>query len=101
MNVSDKIDRIVTNRILALPIFVAVMAAVYYISIGSVGDWTVGFMNDTLFGEWITGGLTTLFEGLERRALALGLVIEGIVGGVGAVLGFVPQMLILFLLLDS
>ena len=63
MNVSDRIDRIVTNRILALPIFVAVMAAVYYISIGSVGDWTVGFMNDTLFGEWITGGLTTLFEG--------------------------------------
>ena len=63
LNVSDKIDRIVTNRILALPIFVVIMGLVYYISIGSVGDWTVGFMNDTLFGEWITGGLTTLFAG--------------------------------------
>ncbi|MEE0696910.1 MAG: ferrous iron transport protein B [Oscillospiraceae bacterium] len=100
MNVSDRIDRIVTNRILALPIFVAVMAAVYYISIGSVGDWTVGFMNDTLFGEWITGGLTTLFEGWNVAPWLSGLVIEGIVGGVGAVLGFVPQMLILFLLLS-
>ena len=90
LNVSDKIDRIVTNRILALPIFVVIMGLVYYISIGSVGDWTVGFMNDTLFGEWITGGLTTLS----------GLVIDGIVAGVGAVLGFVPQMLILFLLLS-
>lgn len=100
MNVSDRIDRIVTNRILALPIFVAVMAAVYYISIGSVGDWTVGFMNDTLFSEWITGGLTTLFEGWNVAPWLSGLVIEGIVGGVGAVLGFVPQMLILFLLLS-
>ena len=100
MNVSDRIDRIVTNRILALPIFVAVMAAVYYISIGSVGDWTVGFMNDTLFGEWITGGLTTLFEGWNVAPWLSGLVIEGMVGGVGAVLGFVPQMLILFLLLS-
>ena len=100
MNVSDRIDRIVTNRILALPIFVAVMAAVYYISIGSVGDWTVGFMNDTFFGEVITGGLTTLFEGWNVAPWLSGLVIEGIVGGVGAVLGFVPQMLILFLLLS-
>ena len=100
MSVSDKIDRIVTNRILALPIFVAIMAGVYYISIGSVGDWTVGFMNDTLFGEWITGGLTALFEGWNVAPWLSGLVIEGIVGGVGAVLGFVPQMLILFLLLS-
>ena len=100
LNVSDKIDRIVTNRILALPIFVVIMGLVYYISIGSVGDWTVGFMNDTLFGEWITGGLTTLFEGWNVAPWLSGLVIEGIVGGVGAVLGFVPQMLILFLLLS-
>ena len=100
MNVSDKIDRIVTNRILALPIFVVIMGLVYYISIGSVGDWTVGFMNDTLFGEWITGGLATLFEGWNVAPWLSGLVIDGIVAGVGAVLGFVPQMLILFLLLS-
>ena len=100
LNVSDKIDRIVTNRILALPIFVVIMGLVYYISIGSVGDWTVGFMNDTLFGEWITGGLTTLFEGWNVAPWLSGLVIDGIVAGVGAVLGFVPQMLILFLLLS-
>ena len=100
LNVSDKIDRIVTNRILALPIFVVIMGLVYYISIGSVGDWTVGFMNDTLFGEWITGGLTTLFAGWNVAPWLSGLVIDGIVAGVGAVLGFVPQMLILFLLLS-
>ena len=99
LNVSDKIDRIVTNRILALPIFVVVMGLVYYISIGSVGDWTVGFMNDTLFGEWITGGLTTLFEGWNVAPWLSGLVIDGIVAGVGAVLGFVPQMLVLFIFL--
>ena len=100
MNVSDRIDRIVTNRILALPIFVVVMGLVYYISIGSVGDWTVNFMNDTLFGGWITGGLTTLFAVWNVAPWLSGLVINGIVAGVGAVLGFVPQMLILFLLLS-
>ncbi len=97
---SDKIDRIVTNRILALPIFVVIMWLVYYISIGSIGDWTVGFMNDTLFGGII---VPTVAGGLEAIGCApwlVGLVADGIVGGVGAVLGFVPQMLILFLLLS-
>ncbi|MBQ8210234.1 MAG: ferrous iron transport protein B [Clostridia bacterium] len=99
MTVSDKIDRIVTNRILALPIFAVIMWLVYYISIGSIGDWTVGFMNDTLFGEWIVPGVTTLLENAGCAAWLVSLVADGIVGGVGAVLGFVPQMLILFLLL--
>lgn len=99
VSVSDKIDRIVTNRILALPIFVAVMWAVYTISIGTIGDWTVGFMNDTLFGEWIVPGVTAGLEGLGIAAWLVSLIADGIVGGVGAVLGFVPQMLILFLLL--
>ena len=100
LTVSDKIDQIVTNRILALPIFALVMWAVYTISIGTIGDWTVGFMNDTLFGEWIVPGVTALLEGWGVAAWLVSLIADGIVGGVGAVLGFVPQMLILFLLLS-
>lgn len=100
MTTSDKIDRIVTNRILALPIFVLIMWAVYTISIGTIGDWTVGFMNDTLFGEWIVPGVTGWLEGIGCAAWLTSLIADGIIGGVGAVLGFVPQMLILFLLLS-
>ena len=99
MTVSDKIDQIVTNRILALPIFVAIMWAVYTISIGTIGDWTVGFMNDTLFGEWIVPGVASGLEAIGCAGWLVSLVADGIVGGVGAVLGFVPQMLILFILL--
>ncbi len=97
---SDRIDRIVTNRILALPIFVAIMWAVYTLSIGTIGDWTVGFMNDTLFGTWIVPGVTTFLEMIGCAPWLTGLIADGIIGGVGAVLGFVPQMLILFLLLS-
>ena len=100
MSVSDRIDRVVTNRFLALPIFVLVMFAVYYISIGSIGDWTVGFMNDTLFGEWIVPGVAAGLEAIGCADWLVSLIADGIVGGVGAVLGFVPQMLILFLLLS-
>lgn len=99
LTVSDKIDKIVTNRILALPIFVAVMFLVYTISIGTIGDWTVGFMNDTLFGEWIGPGVASALENIGCADWLVSLVSDGIVGGVGAVLGFVPQMLILFLML--
>ncbi len=99
-SISDKIDKVVTNRILALPIFALIMWAVYSISIGTVGDWTVGFMNDTLFGEWIQGGLSGWFESMNVVPWLSSLVVDGIVGGVGAVLGFVPQLLILFLLLS-
>lgn len=100
LTTSDKIDKIVTNRILALPIFVVVMWLVYYISIGSIGDWTVGFMNDTLFGEWIVPGVASALESIGCAEWLVSLIADGIVGGVGAVLGFVPQMLILFLLLS-
>ncbi len=100
LTVSDKIDRIVTNRILALPIFAAVMWLVYFISIGSIGDWTVGFMNDTLFGEWIIPGAADLLTGWGCAEWLVSLIADGALGGVGAVLGFVPQMLILFLLLS-
>ena len=100
LSVSDKIDKIVTNRILALPIFVFAMWLVYTISIGTIGDWTVGFMNDTLFGEWIVPGVSFYLEGIGCADWLTSLIADGIVGGVGAVLGFVPQMLILFLLLS-
>ncbi len=100
LSTSDKIDKIVTNKFLALPIFVAVMWLVYTVSIGTIGDWTVGFMNDTLFGEWIIPFITSLLEGWNCAPWLTSLVADGIVGGVGAVLGFVPQMVILFLLLS-
>ncbi len=100
LSTSDKIDKIVTNRILALPIFVIAMWVVYTLSIGTIGDWTVGFMNDTLFGEWIIPAVTTGLESIGCAEWLVSLIADGIVGGVGAVLGFVPQMLILFLLLS-
>jgi len=100
LTISNKIDKIVTNRILALPIFAAVIFLIYYISIGSIGNWTVGFMNDTLFGEWIIPGVASFLEGIGCAEWLISLIADGIIGGVGAVLGFVPQMLILFLLLS-
>ena len=100
LSLSDKIDRVVTHRVLALPIFVLAMWAVYYISIGSIGDWTVGFMNDTLFGEWIIPAVASGLEAIGCAEWLVSLIADGIVGGVGAVLGFVPQMMILFLMLS-
>lgn len=100
LSVSDKIDRIVTHRVLALPIFAVAMFLVYYISIGSVGDWTVGFMNDTLFGEWIIPSAAAWLESLGCAPWLVSLIADGIISGVGAVLGFVPQMFILFILLS-
>ena len=100
LSVSDKVDRIITNRILALPIFAAIMFCVYYISISTVGDWVTGWTNDTLFGEAICGNLSAWFENINVAPWLSGLIVDGIVGGVGAVLGFVPQMLILFFLLS-
>jgi len=90
----------VTNRILALPIFALVMFVVYYISIGTVGSWMTDWTNDVLFGDWVTNGLSSLFTAWNVAPWMSGLVIDGIVGGVGAVLGFVPQMLVLFLMLS-
>ena len=100
LTISDKIDKIVTNRILALPIFFVIMWLVYTLSIGTIGDWTVGFMNDTLFGETIIPAVTNGLETLNCAPWLVSLIADGIIGGVGAVLGFVPQMAILFLLLS-
>ena len=100
LTLSDKLDRVLTNKFLALPIFALIMWGVYYISIGSIGNWAVGFMNDTLFGEWIIPAVASGLESIGCMPWLVSLVADGIVGGVGSVLGFVPQMLILFLLLS-
>ncbi len=122
LSTSDKIDKIVTNRILAIPIFILVMWLVYTLSIGTFGDWTVTFMNDGLFGSFkdldpeffgysLFANLPSVPELLDRLLVnadgslkiaewLYSLIQDGIVGGVGAVLGFVPQMLILFFLLS-
>ena len=100
LTISEKIDKVVTNRILALPIFALVMWGVYALSIGTIGDWTVGFMNDTLFGEWIIPFVTEFLNNIGCAPWLNSLIADGIVGGVGAVLGFVPQMFILFFLLS-
>ncbi len=99
LTVSDRIDRFVTNRFLALPVFAAVMFLVYYVSVTTVGAVLTDWTNDTLFGEWIVPGITSLLEAIGCAEWLTGLIADGIVGGVGAVLGFVPQMLVLFLFL--
>ncbi|MFR2562369.1 MAG: hypothetical protein ACLS8R_06550 [Anaeromassilibacillus sp.] len=93
---SDKIDRVVTNRWLALPIFVVIMFAVYYITVTTIGTIVTDFMNDTLFGEWIQPTVGGWLTAAGAADWLNGLIVDGIIGGVGAVLGFVPQMLILF-----
>ena len=105
LSVSDKIDQIVTNRILGLPIFACVMFLIYAIAMGSwpvsIGTRATDFANDVIFGEWVPGAVDALLSSLHvAQGTALhGLIQNGIVAGVGAVLGFVPQMLVLFLLL--
>ena len=99
LTVSDKIDRVVTNRIAALPIFALVMFLVYYVSVTTVGAFLTDWTNDTLFGELIIPGAQSLFENIGCADWLTGLIVDGIISGVGAVLGFVPQMLVLFLFL--
>ena len=99
LSTSDKIDRFVTNRFFALPIFALVMFIVYYVSITTVGAFLTDWTNDTLFGEWIVPGARTLLENIHCAGWLTGLVVDGIISGVGAVLGFVPQMLVLFIFL--
>ncbi|MDD6194662.1 MAG: ferrous iron transport protein B [Lachnospiraceae bacterium] len=99
MTTSDKIDRVVTNRWLALPIFALVMFLVYYVSVTTVGAFLTDWTNDTLFGEWIVPGARSFFEGIGCADWLTGLIVDGIISGVGAVLGFVPQMLVLFIFL--
>ena len=109
LTISDKIDRIVTNRFLALPIFAVIMFLVYYVSVTTVGTWATDWANDGLFGEGFSffgldvPGIPVVIEGILTAVGCAdwlqGLILDGIVAGVGAVLGFVPQMLVLFIFL--
>ena len=99
LSASDKIDRVVTNRILALPIFAAVMFLVYWIAMGPFGTFLTDWTNDVLGTEWLVELPRTALEGWGVHAVLVGLICDGILAGVGAVLGFVPQMLVLFFLL--
>ena len=99
LTVSDKIDRIVTNRILGIPIFVAVMWLVYYVSVTTVGTFVTDWTND-VFVVAIQNFFTNILTGIGAGDMVMGLVVDGIIGGLGAVLGFVPQMAILFLFLS-
>ena len=100
MTVSDKIDRIVTNRWLALPIFAAIMFLVYYVSVSWLGTIVTDWTNDTLFAETIQPAVSGLLENIGAADWLTGLVVDGIIGGIGAILGFVPQMMILFFFLS-
>ena len=99
LTTSDKIDKIVTNRFAALPIFALIMFVVYYVSVTTVGGFLTDWTNDTLFGEWIIPGAQSFFDNIGCAAWLSGLIVDGIISGVGAVLGCVPQMLVLFIFL--
>ncbi len=99
MSTSDKIDKWVTNRWLALPIFALVMFIVYYVSVTTVGGILTDWTNDTLFAEWIVPGVQSALESVNCADWLTSLIANGVVSGVGAVLGFVPQMLVLFIFL--
>ena len=98
--VSDKIDKIVTNRFLALPIFALIMWAVYYVAVSSLGGIVTDWTNDTLFGEWIQPAVQTFMENVGCSDWLVSLVVDGIIGGLGAPIGFAPQMAIVFLFLS-
>ena len=97
MTISDKIDQIVTNRILAIPIFLVVMWVVYFLAINTVGTMGTDWVNDVLFGEIVPGAVGGFLESIGTADWLSGLILDGIVAGVGAVLGFLPQMIVLFL----
>ena len=99
MTTSDKIDRVVTNRILALPIFAVVMFAVYWIAMGPFGTFLTDWTNDVLGTAWLVDIPKAALEGWGVNEVLIGLICDGALAGVGAVLGFVPQMLVLFLML--
>ena len=99
MSTSDKIDKWVTNRWLALPIFALVMFIVYYVSVTTVGAVLTDWTNETLFAEWIVPGVQSALESVNCADWLTSLIADGVVSGVGAVLGFVPQMLVLFIFL--
>jgi ferrous iron transport protein B len=97
MTLSDRIDRVVTNKWLALPIFACVMFLMYYISISTLGGWLTDWTNDTLFGTWITNAANAGLKAIGSPAWLQSLLVDGIIGGVGTVLGFVPQMVLIFI----
>ncbi|MDD7174843.1 MAG: ferrous iron transport protein B [Clostridiales bacterium] len=99
MSTSDRIDQVMTNRILGLPIFAAIMVLVYYISVTTVGAIVTDWTNDVFVGEWIVPAAQSFFEGIGCAEWLTGLIVDGVISGVGAVIGFVPQMLVLFLML--
>ena len=99
-SISDKIDRIVTNRWLALPIFALIMFFVYYISVSSLGGAVTDWTNDTLFGEWIQPSVQTLLENAGAAEWSVSLVVDGIIHGLAAPIGFAPQMAIVFFFLS-
>lgn len=100
MTTSDKIDRIVTNRFFALPFFAIVMWLVYYISVSTVGTIATDWTNDIFVGEIIQGNVATFLENIGTVEWLQSLIVDGIIGGVGAVIGFLPQMLVLFFFLS-
>ncbi|VTS16703.1 ferrous iron transport protein B [Streptococcus porcinus] len=99
MSMSDKIDRLITSRILALPIFATVMFLVYYLSIQTVGTIGTNWVNDVLFGEYVPEAVLAILKGLNVQTWLQSLIIDGIVAGLGAVLGFLPQIFVLFVCL--
>lgn len=99
MTISDRIDRVVTNRVAAIPIFIGVMFLVYFISVSWIGTIVTDWTNDVLFGTYVTDWATNGLAAIGATDWAQSLVVDGIIGGVGAVIGFVPQMIILFVLL--
>ena len=99
ISVSDRVDRVVTNRFLALPIFFAVMFVMYYVSVTTLGAYATDWVNDTFFGDWVTGWASSGLQGLGVASWLQSLVVDGLINGVGTVLGFLPQMLILFFFL--
>ena len=100
LSTSDKIDKVLTNRVLALPIFAVIMFLVYFIAMGPLGTFLTDWMNDTLFGEIVPNAVNGFLGSIGVAEWLQSMIVDGIVGGVGTVLGFVPQMAILFLLLS-
>lgn len=100
LTVSDKIDRVVTNRYLALPIFIGVMAIVYFLSLNLIGTPATDFVNDVVVGEWLQGGMSAFLTSIHASEWVISLVVDGILGGIGAPLGFLPQMAMMFLCLS-
>lgn len=99
-NLSKRIDDVVTNRFLALPIFALIVYLIYYLAVSTIGTMGTDYANDVLFGTYATDAATSLMESINAPEWLSGLVVDGIIGGVGAVLGFVPQMIVLFMLLS-